>query len=120
VSVYTRPAATALKLLRKFGQFMTLTQRTTGDYDPATGSASVTESGQTVTGAVFDFPSKLIDGTRILTGDKEVLIAASGLTLTPAPGMKLTDADGNVFEVITAQPLAPAGEAVIHTLQVRA
>lgn len=121
MSVYTRPRATALKLLRKYGQFLTLTQRVaTGEYDPATASAAVTESGQTVTGAIFDYPAHKIDGTLIVQGDKEVLIAASGLTITPAPGMKLTDGNGDVFEVITAQALAPAGEAVIHTLQVRA
>jgi predicted peptidase len=120
MSVYTRSIASALRMLRKYGQFMTLTQRTTGAYNPATATASVTESGQTVTGAVFDYPTKQIDGTLILRGDKQVIVAASGLTVTPAPGMKLTDVNGDVFEVIAAEALAPAGEAVIHTLQVRA
>lgn len=120
MSIYDRPAATALRLLAKYGQQMTLTERSTGAYAPATGSAAVTEAGQTVTGAVFDYPARLIDGTRILTGDKEVFVAASGLTVTPKPGMKLTDAAGSVFEVIKAEALSPAGTPVIHTLQIRA
>lgn len=120
MSVYTRPAATALRLLEKYGQHMTLTTRTTGTYVPATGTSAVTEAGQTVTGAVFDYPAHKIDGTLIRVGDKQVIVAASGLTVTPAPGMSVTDVDGNVFEVITAEALNPAGTAVIHTLQVRA
>jgi hypothetical protein len=119
MSFYTRSQATALRLLRKYGQFMTLTQNTPGSYDPATGSVSTSASGETVTGAVFDYPAKMIDGTLIRQGDKTVYLAAKGMTLTPAPGMTLTDADANTYTVITAQPLNPAGVAVIHTLQVR-
>lgn len=119
MNFYTRSQATALRLLRKYGQYMTLTAKTTGAYDPATGTAAVTDAGQTVTGAIFDYPAKMQDGTLIKAGDKQVYLAASGLTVTPAPGMTLTDVDANVYTVITNQALNPAGTAVIHTLQVR-
>jgi hypothetical protein len=120
MSVYTRSAATAKRLLTKYGQWSTLTEQTPGSYDPATASVSVTATGHTVIAAAFDFAAKDIDGTLIQQGDKRVYIAAQGLAITPAPGMTWTDANANVFRVITAQPLNPAGTAVIHTLQVRA
>jgi hypothetical protein len=120
MSFYTRSQDTALRLLRKYGQSMTLTARTNGAYDTATGAQTVTETAHTVTGAMFDYPAKMIEGTLIRQGDKQAIVAASGLAVTPAPGMKLTDAAGAVYTVVTAEALNPAGTAVIHTLQVRA
>jgi hypothetical protein len=120
MSLYDRAAATAKRMLTKYGQFMTLTEQTAGAYDPSTGSAPVSTTGHTVRGAIFDFPRKDIDGTRIQQGDKQVYIAALGLNVTPEPGMTLTDAATNVYTVISSEPLNPAGTAVIHTLQVRA
>jgi hypothetical protein len=69
---------------------------------------------------VFDMPQHLVNGTTVLATDKQVILQAQGLAVMPAPEMQLTDAAGVAYVVINAEPLAPAGIAVIHTLQVRA
>lgn len=96
MSFYPGLRATAAALLTDKGQRMTLTQRTQGAYDPATGGSTVTETEHTVTGAVFDFPAALIDGTLIQQGDKKApakkatTAKKSGSTGKKATGGKAT------------------------------
>lgn len=115
---YDEMAEVADEMLAEFGQGCTLSSVTIGDYDPATGGASTTATSQTVTGAIFDYPQRFIDGTLILTGDKRVLVSPIGVTGAPKPGDTLT-AGGIDYRVVDAKATAPAGIAVLWTLQVR-
>ncbi len=114
---YDEIASEALELLTDFGSTATLGRVTTGAYDPATGSATTTSTPETVTCAIFDYPLRVIDGTRILTGDKQALMSAVGV-LPPKPGDTLTW-QSTVYTVVTSKPLAPAGTDVLHDVQVR-
>lgn len=112
---YTASAATATRLLQKFGASATLTQQTAGAYDPATSSATVTETANTVTAVVLDLPAKYIDGTLILQGDKQAL-------LTPAVAPKQGDVltwQGVDYTFVQVKPVAPAGVAVLYDCIVR-
>ena len=126
MSFYSEMAATATEMIREFGQPMTLTQPAAGNYDTLTASVVAgSPTTHAVLGVVFDYPSRMIDGTRILQGDKQVYLATKTvngqvLAITPRPDMKITDASGVVYTIITSKPLAPAVEAVMHELQVRA
>lgn len=116
---YGELAEVADELLAEYGQTCSLGVVTTGAYDPATGTASITSAAHTVTAALFDYPQKFIDGTMILVGDKRALVSPVGLTAEPKPGHTLTDAAGAAYSVINAKATAPAGTAVLWTLQVR-
>lgn len=116
---YNDAAAMAGDLLTEFGQSCVLTVVTTGAYDPETGESGTTSTPHNVTAALFDYPQRHIDGTLILTGDKKALVSPVGLTVEPKPGHTLTNAAGAVYTVVNAKATAPAGVAVLWTLQVR-
>lgn len=118
MSFYPNLSATAARMLGDRGQRMTLRKQTPGAYDPATGVATVASADHAVTGAVFDFPALLIDGTRIQVGDRKVLLAAQGLAVEPDVGDLLL-VGSTLLHVIAVKPLAPAGTPVIYTLQAR-
>lgn len=116
---YDEIAATADELLAEFGQSCSLGSVTDGAYNPETGEASPASTTHPVTAAIFAYPQRFVDGTLIRVGDKRALVSPVGLTVDPKPGDTLTDAAGAVFQVIDAKPTAPAGAAVLWTLQVR-
>jgi hypothetical protein len=109
---------TALRMLGDKGRAMTLHKQTPGTYNPATGSAPITEADHACIGAEFDFPALLIDGTSIQYGDKKVLIAAQGLDVEPDVGDFITSGSTR-RKVIASKAVAPAGTVVIWQLQVR-
>lgn len=114
---YTATAATADRLLKRFGASAQVTRNTPGAYDPVTGTVSVTTTTQTVTAAVFDYDQSYIDGTRIQQGDRRAFVSAVGIW-APKQGDVLAW-DGADLAVIAVKPLKPAGLAVLFELQVR-
>lgn len=116
MSVYDRAAATALRLLTKYGQAVTVKTRTAGAYNTATGSAAVTETTQAGVGAIFDYGARDIDGTLIQDGDKQVLLAP----LPVAPEIDDTvSIGGAVCTIKGIKTLAPGGTPVLYDLNVR-
>ena len=126
---YTGLRSTAATMLGGKGRAMTLHKRTPGAYDPATAAAAVTEVEHSCTGAEFDFPALLIDGTMIQRGDKKVLLSALGLTVTEAKdpkveGVVIKDVDndsdaalkglkaGDVILEVQGQPIKAANDVV--------
>lgn len=114
---YSATAATADRLLKRFGASAQVTRNTPGAYDPATGSAPITTTAQPVTAAVFDYDHSYIDGTRIQQGDRRAFVSAVGVW-APKQGDVLAW-DGSDLTVITSKPLKPAGLSVLYELQVR-
>jgi hypothetical protein len=120
---YTKPAATALKLLTKFGRSVTLRKQTAGAYDPATSGATVTNTDYTGTGALFDFNERILgtqfeNGTSVQMGDKYLLLASSGITVAPVPN-DLLIFGSDTWTVLNVKIIAPAGTAVLYELHLR-
>jgi hypothetical protein len=118
---YTRTRATVQRLLAKFGAETTLTTPapTAPTYDTTSGNATpASPTVDTVTAAVFPYADKFVDGTMILAGDEQAFLSAVGIT-EPKPGSVLSWR-ARSYTTIRAKTLAPAGEAVIYELQVRA
>ena len=114
---YVQTAATATRLISKFGQSVTLRHYTIGTYDPATGLNAVTTSDVTAKAAIFDFSKgqTLQPGSLIQAGDKQGLMA---VTQTPA----LQDhviVGGKDYVIISLGELTPAGIPVIYNLHLR-
>jgi hypothetical protein len=134
MTFYTDAAADALEVLAEFGQAMTLSIPGASTYDPTTRSATATDTSYPCTGVILDYTDKGAAGKRVepglvsqgvpgasLTerGDKYAFIAAADLAVTPTQGSKLTTAAGELWTVSNVKTLAPAGEAVMHEVQLR-
>lgn len=116
---YARPAATAKRLLTKFGAPAVLS-RDGGDgaYNPATGQV---EGGGTqtleCTAAVLAYRAQDIDGTLIQAGDSRVLIAPDIATV-PETG-DVVNVAGRTLTVVRVATTAPAGPVVLYEVQAR-
>lgn len=98
-----RMVATALRLITKRGKTVTITPPpANGAYDPATGSVDggVPSAPFDCKALVKDFNPRISNAVnlQIETGDKEILIAASGIT---KPSLLATfQCDDEVFTVV--------------------
>ena len=113
---YDKTAATALKLLTRFGQTVTFVRVTGGSINPITGAEIAgTDACVTTTGLLRKYPDKMIDGTRILSGDRELILSNEQ---EPLPSDKPT-INGEDWSIESIDTLSPAGTVVIYTVQVR-
>ena len=117
---YAKTAATADRLIKRFGTGATL-RRTLNDgaaYDPATGTVTVPTVVDTVCSAVvIDYDQKMIDGTLIRNGDKRVYMSVVGVALPLAADLFVWQ--GVTYSVMAVKPLAPSGVNVFYELQAR-
>jgi len=118
VSFYSDMAATAVELLKEFGQAITLGSVTTGAYSAETGSVTNTVTNHAGFGAVFDYAQRDIDGTVIKKGDRRLYIAPN-IGAIPKTGDTVTLSDGAKLTVVLSSPLAPAGTVLLHDVQLR-
>jgi hypothetical protein len=99
---------------------MTVTVCTPGVYNPTISDATPGSTAVTVVGVMLDYTEAAFraDGdSAVLRGDRKAIISAQGL---PEVGMGDTlTVGGEIWSVVRAKKLNPAGTVVIHTLQVR-
>lgn len=112
---YAKTAATALRLLQRFGAAATLTRTAAGTYDPSAGTSAETVTSLTTTACVFDYPQKYVDGSLILVGDKQAFLSSER---TPKQGDVLTWSAVD-YTVVAVKAVAPAGTAVLYEAQLR-
>lgn len=123
---YTIDRAEADAMLEEFGQAVTLTHRAAGAYDPATGTAAITETTQAASAVIFDFAPGLrkMAGENIAAGDRQCYLSAlksDGTALTrPSVNDTLTDANGLALTIVAVSELSPAGVDILYELTVRA
>ena len=121
----TTQRLSANTILASKGQTVTLTTRTSGTYDPATGSNTVTETTKTASAVILPFGAGLRNMENSLISTDDRLCYLSGLDsdgaalAAPKVDTKLTDANGVEYTVREVAPLEPAGLAIIHELTVR-
>jgi hypothetical protein len=109
-------AATALKLLTKFGQQVTLTRYTGATIDPVTGEeSSGSDVSTTVIGVLRPYPDKMIDGERIMAGDRELILSSS---VEPLPADRFV-IGGDAWGVVSIKDIVPAGTTIVYFVQVR-
>lgn len=116
---YADAVQTASELIREFGQKGQIQVTNPGggpSYDP--GEPTYTDYAADI--CVLGFAKRDIDGTRIKATDKRILVAARGLEIEPATDHRLVDAAGTSYEVVSVDPLSPAGAPVFYWIQARA
>lgn len=115
-SFYQNLAATATRLLTKYGQTVTVTRDVVGTVDPITGQGTpgtpVTFTGK---GAIFDYDIRLVDGVMIQATDKRLMLEAAN---APEIGDVITTADGD-YTAVSVNPTSPAGTVVKYDIQIR-
>ena len=113
---YTKMAATASRLIGKYGQAMAIKRVSGGTIDPVTGTVTAgTSSTLATTGILQRYPDSLIDGTRILTSDRLAILAP---TAEPAMTDKLAF-NGKDWTIASIQTANPAGTPLVYFVQVR-
>lgn len=115
---YAGSAATALKLLTNFGANATLIKRAEGDYNPETGSNTITETSYSVKAVLLNYKFNETNtvGSLIQAKDRKVIMQAT--TVTPDVSDTFT-ISGVTYRIINVKTLNPAGTSVIHELHVR-
>lgn len=114
---YAKSAASALKLITKFGASSTLTKRAEGSYDPATGTSSITETNYTVYAVLLNYKANETNaqGSLVTAKDRKVIMQAT--TVTPDVSDTIT-VNSTVYRIVEVKTLTPAGTAVLHELRV--
>jgi len=120
---YDRMSATALNLIARFGQAITLRDTVPGEYDPVTGgSTPETTVDQPAQAILQDYALQqagmsYAEGTVIKQGDKKILVAAQGLT--PPQLTTTVIADGATWTIVNIKEINPAGTPLVYELQGR-
>lgn len=117
MTLYKRLAAVAQAQLSGKGRAITL-RRAITSFDPQTGvtSQSVTDHG--AHGLFTAYRIDQIDGSAVQRGDRQLLIAADGIPLSPDTGDRIVT-DGEEWQVVSVETLAPGDRAVLYRLQIR-
>ncbi|API58095.1 hypothetical protein BSL82_01275 [Tardibacter chloracetimidivorans] len=124
MTVYTAMRQRAAASIQDKGAAVTVTYRTAGAYDPATGTSAITTATEDGYGVVLPFSTGLrkMAGTNIQMGDMQLLLAtlaADGEALT-APNVDDTVLIGSkTYTIIDIAPLAPDGTDLLYTCTIR-
>lgn len=117
---YDKSAATALRLLQKFGQAVTLRKQTAGAYDPATGAATVTTSDYSATGVFLDYKlqnsGQALENSMVQVGDKKLLLSPD---VTSAPDVDDLIIGQGTWRIVNIKAVNPSGTPVLYELQLR-
>lgn len=120
---YDRMASTALRLIERFGQTVTLRDIVPGEYDPVTGSQTPdVEVNQPAQAILQDYALQqsgmsYAEDTVIRQGDKKIMVAAQGLT--PPTLTTTVLADGATWTIVNIKEINPAGTPLVYELQGR-
>lgn len=120
MTFYSGLAATANRLLAKYGRAVVLSRPSASDatYDPATGVATAVDAATySGVGAVFDYTAREMDGTSVRAGDRRVLLSPAGMVM-PRAGDRI-EIGGVALVVVTGREINPASTAVMFEAQVR-
>lgn len=113
---YAKIATTAARLLNNFGQTVSVTRTTGAAFDPITGTYTAgTEAVYSPKGVLRKYPDAVIDGTRIETNDRELILDN---TIKPALSDEIT-LQGEKWTVINVASVDPAGVPLVYFCQVR-
>ena len=113
---YAASADTAMRMLAKFGQTVTLSRTSDPVYDPITGEYT---GGGTVSTTAFgvllpvgDEAGNTLGDGGVIRADDRKFIVDSGASLDALT--TLTDAGGGVWNIVNVVSLAPAGINVLY------
>jgi hypothetical protein len=115
----TAIASRALTTLVRMGTTYTLTRQAVS-VQAATPwkKDSAVDTTQTLTGALIDYEDAQRDGVFIRHDDRLYIVAASGLSIAPQAGDRLSDGSDDL-EIISVKEIRAKATAVAYQLQAR-
>lgn len=116
-SFYASLAGTASKLLASYGQQLTFTRTTLGDYSPATSTATTSSLTYKGYGAVLGYKTAEIDGTAILSSDLKIMLEKT--KQVPQTNDRVA-VGGASYVLVGVKSTSPAGVPVVYECQARA
>jgi hypothetical protein len=117
---YGKIATLADSLLAEYGQKVTITRRSDGEYNPTTGEVMMaSETYQTGKGLLMDYGQSMIDGSMIQAGDKQLFLSVVGLSSVKI-GDLVTTADSITRTITSIKDYNPAGVSVMMECNLRA
>ena len=110
-------AATALRLLTKFGTSITMVRLTGNFYDPVGGTViDGADASYSAIALIKPYPDRMIDGTRIIDGDR-MLVMDSGTEPDPSDRATIGGEEWSIVSIKTVKP--DDATAVVYFCQVR-
>lgn len=100
------------------GFSVTYTSVTPGSYSPSTGSATPSNSTETVIAIEETFSQKELVAGLVQVNDMAIAIPAANLTASPKPSDTVT-IDSVVWTVVRLRDVKPGSAAVLHSLHLR-
>ena len=114
MSFYSNLAATASRLLIKYGATVTLVRKTDSYIDPVTGDNFGSDTELTTKGVLKPYPDNLIDGTRI-TSSMRILVLPDTIEPLLSDKVLLSNQQWAIEEIKT---ISPAGLDLVYMLRV--
>jgi hypothetical protein len=113
---YTSMAATASRLLKKFGMTITIKRTTGGSISPVTGAVVAgSTASYTPQGLVQRYRDDQVDGTRILSSDRLVIVDN---TVEPLTTDKITLSSQD-WSIIDVKESKPSTIGIVYFIQAR-
>jgi len=119
---YASLQTTVRNKIIQYGADMTLRISSHKYYDAATDKTVEGPDDYNVQGLFTDFNEKDIDGTRVQSGDRRILLHALGGVpdnLEQVEDLKIIDADDRMWDIVSMRPLSPGGIALLYKVHVR-
>ena len=119
---YAAKAATALRLLTKYGQAVTLRVSGAAVYDPNTQTSTPVQTDYPRIGAVFDYTFQhagetLQNGTMAMASDRQCWLSSG--TIKPPVSSQIVLADGSLWTIADVKATDPSGVAVVYECRIR-
>lgn len=116
MSIYDEFSASALEMLEEFGATTQLSRKS-GSVDPVTGVSSDSSVILKTTGIITEFKESHVDGKRIRSGDKKVIVSGE---VEPKPGDTVIIARAR-FNAVGVDPVNPDGNTpIVYIIHARA
>ena len=115
----SNPAATASRLLTRYGETVTVATPASGGFNPITGAPEPSVPGSTYTGKGYPgrYQKSEINGTIIQSGDVRLVLEL--IEQRPQVGWSVT-VDGVTYRIMDVNPIRKTGADVIYICQLRA
>lgn len=119
---YDSLQATVYSKIVRYGADMTLRVGSHRDYNAAIDAITEGIDDYVVQGIFTEFSEGDIDGTRVQTGDRRILLHALGGipdSLERVEDLKIIDSDDRLWNIISIKPLSPGGITLLYKVHVR-
>lgn len=105
-------------LLDDLGRSLTIRKKTTGAYDPATSSATLSNTDVSAFGCLLNYGDKERDGSMIQAGDRKAVIKAKDIASAPEINDFIVY-ESKEYKIVNVRQIEESGVDIAYICQVR-